>query len=141
VSRGWVAIAYTSLLRIFRTSDPATLRDDHYIRRAISHLGTVVARYSLVTIIVTVAIGISLCVPVPFLYHPASSMNHPKLPDHVWTSAESFANGESLIPDISIKQAWIHGSWMKALEQETLIEAVAIQDILLGPILSYNTVP
>lgn len=50
-------------------------------------------------------------------------------------------NGEDLIPDISIKQAWIHGSWMKALERETLMEALAIQDVLLGPTLSCNTVP
>ena len=66
-------------------------------------------------------------------------MNDPKPPKHVWTSTESFANGENLIPDISIKQAWIHGSWMKALERETLLEAVAIQDMLLGPMLSCDT--
>lgn len=134
-------VAYTSLLLMFRTLDPATLRDDHYIRRSVSYLGTVVAQHSLTTIIVTVAISVSLCVPVPFLYHNESSIYYPKLPDRVWTSAESSANGENLIPDISIKQAWIYGSWMKALERETLLEALAVQDMLLGPMSSCDTVP
>jgi hypothetical protein len=130
-----------SLLRLFRTTDPARLHDDHYIRKAISYLGTVVAQHSALTIIITVAIGISLSLPVPFLYSPASSVNYLKPPNHVWISAESFANGEALVPDISIKQAWIHGSWMKALERETLLEAIAVQDMLLGPMLSYHSVP
>jgi hypothetical protein len=130
-------VAYVSLLRIFRSSNPATLHDNHYIRRAISHFGSVVVRHSLVTIVVTVAIGVSLCVLFPFLYHQTWSTN---FPSHVWTSTESFANSESLISDISIKQAWIYGGWMKALERETLLEAVAVQDTLLGPILSCDTV-
>jgi hypothetical protein len=131
-------VAYLSLLRIFRTSNLATSHDDHYIRRGISRLRTVVAQHSPTTIIVTVAIGVSLCVPALSLYHPAFSMNCPKPPSHVWTSAESFANSESLIPEISVKQAWIYGSWMKALERDTLLGAVAIQDMLLGPILGCN---
>jgi hypothetical protein len=130
-------VAYVSLLRIFRSSNPATLHDNHFIRRAISHFGSIVARRSLITIVLTIAIGVSLCVPVPFLYHQAWPTN---FPNHVWTSTESFANSESLIPDISIKQAWIYGGWMKALERETLLEAVAVQDKLLGPILSCDTV-
>ena len=129
------------LLRIFRTSNPATLHNDHYIRRSISYIGAVVIQHSLTTIIVTVAIGVFLCVPVPFLYYPARSMNYLKPPNHVWTSTESFANGENLMPDISIKQAWIYGSWMKALERETLLEALAIQDLLVGPMLSCDPVP
>lgn len=133
-------VAYVLLLCIFRTSNPATLRDDHYIRRSISRLGTVVALHSLTTIIVTVAIGISLCVPIPFLYHRASSVNFSEPPNHFWTSAEYFTNSENLVPDISIKQVWIHGGWMKALERETLLEAVAIQDLLLGPMLSCDPV-
>jgi hypothetical protein len=130
-------VAYVSLLRIFRSSNPATLHDNHFIRRAISHFGSVVARHSLTTIVVTVVIGVSLCVPVPFLYHQALSTN---FPNHVWTSTESFANSERLIPDVSVKQAWIYGGWMKALERETLLEAVAVQDKLLGPILGCDTV-
>jgi hypothetical protein len=134
-------VAYISMLRIFRTSNPATLHDDHYIRRSISYIGAIVTQHSLTTIIVTVAIGVSLCVPVPFLYHSVPPVNYLVPPNHVWTSAESFANAENLMPDISIKQAWIYGSWMKALERETLLEAVAIQDLLLGPMLSCDPVP
>jgi hypothetical protein len=134
-----VTAAYVSLL-IFRSSEPVTLRDDHYIRRWISYLGTVVVEHAAATIIITVAVGVSLCVSLPFLNHPASSTHYPKLPGRVWTSAESFANDDSLVPDISIKQAWIHGSWGKALEPETLLEAVAVQGVLLGPKSTCDTV-
>ncbi|OBT64321.1 hypothetical protein VE03_06808 [Pseudogymnoascus sp. 23342-1-I1] len=40
---------------------------------------------------------------------------------------------------ISIKQLWIQGSSLKALERETLLEAVDIQEALLGPISSWAT--
>jgi hypothetical protein len=125
--------------RNVRTLDPPTLRQDHYLRRWLSHLGMVVARRSLITIIITVVIGIGLC--VPFLYHTTSFGNDLNRLGHAWTSAESFANGESLVSNISIRQFWIHGSWMKALERETLLEAVAIQDILLGPMTNCSTMP
>jgi hypothetical protein len=46
-----------------------------------------------------------------------------------------------LVPEISIKQAWIHGSRMKALERDTMLEALAIQDLLLGPMSSCATTP
>jgi len=123
-----------------RTSNPATLHDDHYIRRSMSYLGAVVARHSLTTIIITVTIGVSLCLPAPFLYYPTSSVNDPKPLSHAWTSVESFANGENLTPDISIKQVWIYGSRMKALEREVLLEAVVIQDLLLSPMSSCDPV-
>jgi hypothetical protein len=47
-------------------------------------------------------------------------------------------SGEKLAPDISIKQAWIYGGWMKALERDTILEAVVVQERLLGPILNYG---
>jgi hypothetical protein len=125
---------------MFRSSNPATLHDDHYIRRSMSSLGAVVTRHSLTTIIITVAIGVSMCLPAPFLYHLTSSVNDPKPLSHAWTSLEPFANGENLTPNISIKQVWIYGSWMKALERETLLEAVVIQDLLLGPMLTCDPV-
>lgn len=119
---------------VFRTSDPVALRDDHYFRRAASRLGLAIARHSLFTIIA--AIGVSLSLPALFL---CSSTYHPKLPDHVWASAESFANSESAIPDISVKQVWVFGDWMRALERETLLEAAAVQDWLLGPMSNCDT--
>jgi hypothetical protein len=47
----------------------------------------------------------------------------------------------NLVPEISIKQAWIYGSRMKALERDSILEALAIQELLLGPISSCATTP
>ena len=47
----------------------------------------------------------------------------------------------NLVPEISIKQAWIHGSRMKALERDSMLEALAAQDLLLGPMSSCATTP
>lgn len=119
------------------------LRDGRYhsyIRRSLSRLGTVVAAHSLAVVAVAVAIGVSLGVAVPVLYRPVSVANHPRLPGRVWTSLHSLSSNSGWIPDISVKQAWIYGSWMKALERETLLEAANIHDVLLGPLSSYNTV-
>jgi hypothetical protein len=47
----------------------------------------------------------------------------------------------NLVPEISIKQAWIHGSRMKALEWDSMLEALAVQDLLLGPMSCCATTP
>ena len=44
-----------------------------------------------------------------------------------------------MISGISIKQAWIRGSRMKALERDAILEALAVQDLLLGPMSSCAT--
>jgi hypothetical protein len=52
---------------------------------------------------------------------------------------DSLGSDKMLAPDISIKQAWVYGGWMKALERDTILEAVAVQERLLGPIQNYGT--
>ncbi|KFZ08945.1 hypothetical protein V502_09049 [Pseudogymnoascus sp. VKM F-4520 (FW-2644)] len=122
-----------------KTLKPPTLHDDHQLRRWMSHLGMVMARHALATIAVTVSIGAYLSLPVLHLHQPSFSSKYPNLSGHAWTSILPFPGGEGLIPDISIKQLWIQGSWIKALERETLLEAVDIQEALLGPISSWAT--
>ena len=95
------------------------------------------ARRAIATITVTVSIGTYLSLLVLYLHQPSSK--YPNLSGRAWTSILPFPGGEGLIPDISIKQLWIQGSWMKALERETLLEAVDIQEALLGPISSWAT--
>jgi hypothetical protein len=43
------------------------------------------------------------------------------------------------MPEIEIRQAWISGSYKNAIERDVLEEALNIQDILLGPMVSYGS--
>jgi hypothetical protein len=116
------------------TSEPPVLRDDHQLRKGMSHLGSVVARHALMTIAISVAIG-------TYLSLPALSSNRPKLSRHAWTSLQPLPSGGDLVPDISIKQLWVQGSWMGALERDIILEAAVIQEALLGQISSSATAP
>lgn len=97
------------------------------------------ARHALATIAVTMSIGTYLSLPILYLHQPRFSSKYPNLSSHAWTSILPFPGGDDLIPDISIKQLWIQGNSLKALERETLLEAVDIQEALLGPISSWAT--
>ncbi|KAE8443978.1 hypothetical protein EG329_001202 [Mollisiaceae sp. DMI_Dod_QoI] len=134
------AMIWYLLYPLRRTANPPTLGVDHVLRRWIYYLGTVFAQHSLATIAITVAIGVCLCVPVPFIYHPTSSLASPTQTD-TRIAADPSPNGIALIPDIFIKQVWIHNGWMKALERDTLLTALAVQDLLLGSIPSCATTP
>lgn len=128
-----------SYCRANRTLNPPILHDDHQLRRWMSHLGMVMTRYALATIAVTVLIGTYLSLPILYLRQPPFSSKYPNLSGHAWTSILPISGGDGLVPDISIKQLWIQGSWIDALKRETLLEAVEIQEALLGPISSWPT--
>jgi hypothetical protein len=78
--------------------------------------------------------------PVPFLYHPTPSSS-PTRQTYAWIPAEPSESMGNLVPEISIKQAWIHSSQMKALQRDSMLEALAVQDLLLGPMLRCATTP
>ena len=52
-------------------------------------------------------------------------------PHHVWTTAKPF-NGDPNKADVEMRQVWVHGSYMKALEKDTLNSALDIQQTLVG---------
>lgn len=80
--------------------------------------------------LVCVALAATLCYPFFFLYeNPTTGFS--KLPYHVWTSAKRFVD-QSAHPDVNIHQVWIHGSYMDAVNQSVLREALSIQDTILG---------
>jgi hypothetical protein len=60
------------------------------------------------------------------------------LPHHVWTAATPYEGDPTVEADVAMRQVWVHGSWMKALETNVLMEALAIQDILLGSTVDFN---
>jgi hypothetical protein len=59
-----------------------------------------------------------------------------RLPNRVRVSAQPIERSGSL-PEIEIRQAWISGGYKKAIERDVLEEALNIQDILLGQMVSY----
>ncbi|KAF4628935.1 hypothetical protein G7Y89_g9211 [Cudoniella acicularis] len=118
------------LLYPFRgTVNPPTIGEDHFLRRWIFCLGAIVARHALATITFTTAIGVLLCLPFTFLYPTPWTLPTPQR--YAWTPADT-SNTSELVPDIYIKQAWIYGSWMRALETDVLLAALDIQTMLLG---------
>lgn len=114
-----------------RTTEPPVLSQNHPIRKALSSHGTSVARHWLAWILASVAIAVLVCYPVFFLYeNPTTGFS--KLPYHVWTSARRFIDTEDAQPDVEIRQLWVHGSYMKAVDHKVLKEALDIQDSILG---------
>ena len=85
-------------------------------------------------ILAITAVAVLLCYPVFFLYEdPTTGIS--KLPYHVWTSARRFVGSQPRKVDVEIRQVWIHGSYMKALDQHVLEEGLNVQNIVLGDML------
>lgn len=113
-----------------RTTDPPVLSVNHPIRKAFYRYGTNVSRHWLVHILLSVFIAVFVSYPVFFLYENPSS-GFSKLPVHVWTSARRFEGTSSLSPDVEVRQVWIHGSYMKALDTSLLHDALDLQTALV----------
>jgi Sterol-sensing domain of SREBP cleavage-activation len=114
-----------------RTTDPPVLASAHPLRKAFYHHGQTVARHWLHWILASSAIAVLLCYPVFFLYeNPTTGFS--KLPYHVWTSAHRFAGDRHTRVDVEIRQVWVHGSYMRALDRHVLEEALEIQRVVLG---------
>ncbi|KAK8193192.1 sterol-sensing domain of SREBP cleavage-activation-domain-containing protein [Phyllosticta capitalensis] len=119
------------LLYAFRgTTEPPKLSQNHPIRKAFASYGTATARHWLFSLLLSVAVAVFLCYPVVFLYEsPAAGT----LPHHVWTSVRTYDGSPSTPPDVEMRQLWVHGSYMKALDPVVLRKALDIQDRLIGP--------
>ncbi|KAK7528651.1 sterol-sensing domain of SREBP cleavage-activation-domain-containing protein [Phyllosticta citriasiana] len=119
------------LLYAFRgTTEPPKLSPDHPIRKAFASYGTATARHWLFSLLLSVAVAVFLCYPVVFLYEsPAAST----LPHHAWTSVRTYDGNPNTPPDVEMRQLWVHGSYMKALDLVILRKALDIQNRLIGP--------
>lgn len=119
------------LINLYSSTDPPQLSPNHPIRRAFQRLGTEVARHWLLSIVVSVAAGVSICYPSVFLYsHPAAGFN--RIPHHVWASAKQFDSTAAIRPDVEVRQVWVHGDYMRALDRDVLQGALTIQNELIG---------
>ncbi|KAE9989229.1 hypothetical protein EG327_002931 [Venturia inaequalis] len=120
------------LLWPFRgTTEPPRLAPEHPIRRAFYRYGVAAARHWLLFILGSVATAVLLCYPVLILVeNPTTAFS--KLPYHVWTSARLYDGHPNTVPDLEVRQIWVHGSYNKAFEKPVLQEALSIQDTLVG---------
>jgi hypothetical protein len=107
------------------------------MRRAFFNHGSNVTTHWLISILISVAIFVTVCYPFIFLYQNPSS-GFFKLPHHEWMSARPFGGNQSTAADVVIKQVWIHGNHMGALNSTLLVEALGIQNALLYGSVSGN---
>ncbi|KAL9073311.1 MAG: hypothetical protein Q9157_004788 [Trypethelium eluteriae] len=101
-------------------------------RKAFFNYGTAAARRWLLALLIPVAIGVVLCYPALFLYYDNPATGSSNLPHHVWTSARLHTGSPTTPPDIEMRQMWIYGSYMKALDPQVMAKALRIQNFVLG---------
>ncbi|KAL3427900.1 srebp cleavage activating protein [Phlyctema vagabunda] len=127
------------LLYPFRgTTEPPILPPSHPLRKNFTQYGNQAARHPVITLLISVAVAVSLIYPFPFLYTNNFSNGASSLPHHVWTSANPFEGDPNIQADVAMRSIWVHGSYMKALEPKVLLNALELQDELLGPTVDFN---
>ncbi|KAI7208927.1 hypothetical protein KC333_g8943 [Hortaea werneckii] len=113
------------------TSQPPRLSANHPIRRAFFRHGKTTAQHWLITMLVSVAIAMGFSYPTIFLSENPTA-GFAAYPHHVWTTARPFMGEERLI-DVEMRQIWVHGSYMNALNKSVLNSALGIQQAIVGP--------
>lgn len=112
------------------STQPPRLSFDHPIRRAFYRHGKVTAQHWLVAMLVSVAIAMGFSYPTIFLSENPTA-GFAAYPSHVWTTAKPLDDNHSAV-DVELRQVWIHGSYMSALDKDVLKSALTIQLALVG---------
>lgn len=113
------------------TKEPPRLSASHPIRRAFYRHGKITAQHWLLAMLAAVAIGSALSYPTVFLAGDPTA-GFTSMPHHVWTTAKSVDEQPSVQADVEMRQIWVHGSYMRALDKDVLKSALAIQQTLVG---------
>jgi hypothetical protein len=71
-----------------------------------------------------------LCYPAIFQTDSPAAAGLRNLPKHVWTSTTE-VEGERTA-DVEVRQVWVHGDYMKAIERRVLRQALHVQNVLIG---------
>lgn len=71
-----------------------------------------------------------LCYPALFQTDSPAATGLRNLPKHVWTSTTE-VEGERPA-DVEVRQVWVHGDYMNAIDRRVLREALYVQQALLG---------
>ena len=92
--------------------------------------------------LVSVAVATVLVYPIPFLFTTDLANGASNLPAHVWTAAQPvdhhLAAASAVEPDVIMRSVWVHGSYMDALNKNVLLDALQLQDRLLGSTESFE---
>lgn len=112
------------------TTEPPRLPESHPIRRAFQAHGTATARHWLLSIVVTIIISVLLCYQAVFQADSSAAAGLRNLPNHVWTSTTEV--DDERLPDVVVRQAWVHGDYMNAIDLPVLREALHVQEALIG---------
>ncbi|KAF2495792.1 hypothetical protein BU16DRAFT_356579 [Lophium mytilinum] len=120
------------LLYPFRgTTEPPRLSQTHPLRLAFQRHGTATARHWRLSILLSVATAVLLCYPVLFFSAGSNVPGPHNIPHHVWTSTTEFRGGPNTKADVEMRQVWMHGDYMKALDPRVLRQALRVQNALI----------
>ncbi|KJX95407.1 sterol regulatory element-binding protein cleavage-activating protein [Zymoseptoria brevis] len=79
-----------------------------------------------------VAVAIAMAFSYPSVaFHENASTGLSAIAHQVWTTAKPLEDGHSAV-DVEMRQIWIHGSFMNALDKSVLKQALRIQQSLVG---------
>ncbi|KAH4180274.1 sterol regulatory element-binding protein cleavage-activating protein [Parastagonospora nodorum] len=112
------------------TTEPPRLSPSHPLRRAFQAHGTATARHWLLSLVLTITISVLLCYQAVFQADSPAAASLRNLPKHVWTSTTEIEGDRPA--DVVVRQVWVHGDYMKAIELPVLREAMHVQDALIG---------
>jgi hypothetical protein len=118
------------LYPIRATTEPPRLSTSHPLRRAFQAHGTATARHWLLSLVLTITISVLLCYQAVFQTDSPAAASLRNLPKHVWTSTTEI-EGERPA-DVVVRQVWVHGDYMRAIQLPVLREAMLVQDVLIG---------
>lgn len=136
-----VVLFGTAMLTFCRTTETPVLAPTHPLRTAFTRYGTWAARHVKTVLPLSGAIVFISIYLFSILYTTDATnftSGASNLPHHVWTDAQPLGEGEGVEPDVIMRSIWVHGSYMKALERDTLLGALELQDELLGPTTDFN---
>ncbi|KAH6615279.1 sterol-sensing domain of SREBP cleavage-activation-domain-containing protein [Boeremia exigua] len=112
------------------TTEPPKLSPAHPIRRAFHAHGTATAQHWQLSLVVTISVSVLLCFPAVFQAHSPAAAGLRNLPQHVWTSTTEVEGDRPA--DVVVRQAWVHGDYMGALNQSVLRKALHVQHALIN---------
>ncbi|EME49958.1 hypothetical protein DOTSEDRAFT_68693 [Dothistroma septosporum NZE10] len=121
------------------TTQPPRLSAGHPIRRAFYRHGKTTATHWMVAMLLSVAIAMGFSYPTLFLSNnPTAGFS--AYPHHVWTTAKPVGDSNATV-DVEMRQIWVHGSYMHALDKDVLKRCLAVQQSLVGDEGLSNIVP
>ncbi|KAF1946129.1 hypothetical protein EJ02DRAFT_500265 [Clathrospora elynae] len=112
------------------TTEPPRLSTSHPIRRAFQAHGSATARHWLLSIVLTITISVLFCYQAIFQADSSAAAGLRNLPKHVWTSMTEI-DGERPA-DVVVRQVWVHGDYMNAIDLPVLRQAMHIQAALIN---------